>query len=78
MGNDNALQSFERLAHQSIKLLNEEINKIDWGKRWQENYPKTERAKEETESLKNSGVKEALKDFFSKESLILKNIGEVR
>ena len=77
MGSDNVLQSFERLAHQSLKVLNEEINKVDWGKRWQENYPKTERAKQETESLKKSGVKEALQEFFSEESLISKNLGEV-
>ena len=37
---------------------------LEEGKRWQENYPKTERAKEETESLKKSGVKDALQDFF--------------
>lgn len=76
MGNDNVLLSFERLASQSLRLLNDEINKVDWGKRWQENYPKTERAKQETESLKKSGVKEALQDFFTKESLILKNLDE--
>lgn len=78
MGNDNILQSFERLASQSLKLLNEEINKMDWGKRWQTDYPTTERAKQENESLKKSGVKEALQEFFSKDSLILKNLGEVQ
>ena len=78
MGNDNVVQSFERLASQSLRLLNEEINKMDWGKRWQENYPKTERAKQETENLKKSGAKEAIQEFFSKESLILKNLGEVQ
>ena len=77
MGNDNVLQSFERMAFQSIKLLNEEINKADWGKRWQKDYPQTERAKEETESLKKSGVKESLREFFNEESLLLKNINGV-
>lgn len=74
MGNDNVLQSFERLASQSLKLLNEEINKTDWRQQWRKDYPQTERAKEETEGLKKSDVKESFSGFFSEESLILKNL----
>ena len=77
MGNDNVLRSFEKLAENSITWLNEEIKKRDWEKTWQTDYPKTARATQETESLKKPEVKEALKEFFNEQSLLLKNLDEV-
>lgn len=77
MGNDNILRSFEKLAESSMAYLNQEIKKIDWGKKWQADYPKTVRATQETEALKKPEVKEALKEAFNEQSLLLKNLGEV-
>lgn len=76
-GNDNVLRSFEKLAQSSIAYLNEEIKKKDWSKSWQNDYPKTARAEQEAESLKKPEVKEALKEVFDEQSLLLKNLGEV-
>ncbi|USN48087.1 MAG: hypothetical protein H6626_03085 [Pseudobdellovibrionaceae bacterium] len=77
MGNDNVLRSLEKLAETSMAHLNQEIKKMDWGKKWQTHYPKTERATQETEALKKPEVKEALKEVFNEQSLLLKNLGEV-
>lgn len=77
MGNDNILRTFEQAAENSIAWLNEEIKKRDWGKTWQADYPETARAKQETENIKKPEVKEALKEVFSEQSLLLKNLGEV-
>lgn len=77
MGNDNILRSFEKLAESSMAYLNQEIKKMDWGKKWQADYPETARAAQETESLKKPEVKQALKEAFSEHSLLLKNLGEV-
>lgn len=77
MGNDNVLKSFEEATEKSVTWLNQEIKKIDWGKKWQTDYPKTARATQETENLKKPEIKEALKEVFSEQSLLLKNLGEV-
>lgn len=72
---DVSFRSFEKLANQSIAYLNEQINKVDWNKRWQSQYPKTDRAKEELEALKKPDVKDALKEVFSEQSLALSALG---
>lgn len=77
MGNDNILRSFEKMAVASIAWLNEEIKKKDWVKTWQTDYPTSARATQETETLKKPEIKEALKDVFNDQSLLLKNLGEV-
>jgi len=77
MGNDNILRSFEKLAESSMAYLNQEIKKMDWGKKWGADYPKTARATQEMESLKKPELKQALKEVFSEQSLLLKNLGEV-
>ena len=40
-------------------------------------YPKTERAKQEAETLKKPEVKEALKEVFTEQSLVMSRLGEV-
>ncbi len=77
MGNDNILRSFAKLAESSIAYLNQEIKNRNWAKTWQTDYPKTTRATQETEALKKPEVKEALKETFNEQSLLLKNLGEV-
>jgi hypothetical protein len=77
MGNDNVLRGFEKLAENSIAWLNEEIKKRDWSKTWHSDYPKTARATQETESLKKPEVKEALKEVFDEQSLLLNNLSGV-
>lgn len=72
---DVSFRSFEKLANQSIAYLNEQINKVDWNKRWQSQYPKTDRAKQELEALKKPDVKDALKEVFSEKSLALSALG---
>ena len=77
MGNDNILRTLEEATDKTISWLNEEIKKRDWGKRWQNDFPKTPRAAQETESLKRPEAKEALEEVFSEQSLLLNNLGEV-
>ena len=66
-----------KISPLGIEELNEEIKKRDWGKTWRNDYPKTARAKQETESLKKPEVKEDLKEVFNEQSLLLNNLGEV-
>jgi len=75
MGGDVSFKSFEKMANQSIAYLNEQINKVDWNKKWQGDYPKTERATQELESLKKPDVKDALKEVFSEKSLVSSELG---
>ncbi len=74
---DISFRSFEKLAEQSMAFLNEQIKAVDWNKRWQTNYPKTERSKQEIEALKKPEVKEALKEVFTEQSLVMSKLGEV-
>jgi hypothetical protein len=74
---DVSFRSFEKLAEQSMVYLNEQINKVDWNKRWQASYPKTERAQQELDTLKKPDVKEALKEVFSEQSLALSELGGI-
>lgn len=73
---DNNLTSIHRAAEQSVAFLNDQIKKVDWNKKWQTNYPKTERAKQEMETLKKPEMKEALKEVFTEQSLVMSKLGE--
>lgn len=73
---DNNLNSIQRVAEQSMAYLNDQIKKMDWNKKWQTDYPKTERAKQEVESLKKPEVKDALKEVFTEQSLMMSRLGE--
>lgn len=74
---DVDFRSFEKLAQQSMSFLNDQIKAVDWNKRWQINYPKTERSKQEAEALKKPEVKEALKEVFTEQSLVMSKLREV-
>lgn len=76
MGRDNSLKSIERLSESSVAHINEQLQKIEWNKKWQIEYPKTERAKLEMDVLKKSDIKEALKEVFSEQSLVLSKLDE--
>lgn len=73
---DNNLTSINRALEQSMAFLNEQIKAVDWNKKWRTNYPKTERAKQEAEMLKKPEVKEALKEVFTEQSLVMSRLGE--
>ena len=73
----DSLRSIEQLTESSIRFLNEQINRVDWNKKWRADYPKTEVAKAEFESLKKPEVKEALKEVFTEQSLVMSQLGEV-
>jgi hypothetical protein len=73
---DTNFSSIQRAAEQSIAFLNDQIKKVNWDKKWQTDYPKTERAKQEAESLKKPEVKEALKEVFSEQSMAMSQLGE--
>lgn len=70
------INSINHAIEQTTVLLNEQIKKIDWNQKWQTDYPRTERASKELESLANAEVKKKLKEVFSEQSLILSKIGE--
>lgn len=74
---DNNFTSIHRVIEQSTSFLNEQIKTTDWNKTWRTAYPKTERAKQEAETLKKPEVKEALKEVFSEQSLAMSQLGEV-
>lgn len=73
---DSNFTSIHRFAEQSISLLNEQIKNMDWDKKWRTDYPKTERAKLESEALQKPEVKEALKEVFSEQSLVVSRLSE--
>jgi len=73
---DNNFSSINRALEQSTAFLNEQIKAIDWNKKWRTDYPKTERAKQEAEALKKPELKEALKDVFTEQSLVMSRLGE--
>lgn len=74
---DNNLTSINRALEQSTAFLNEQIKAVDWNKKWRTDYPKTERAKQEAEALKKPEIKEALKEVFTEQSLVMSRLGEV-
>ncbi|MBN8540437.1 MAG: hypothetical protein J0L82_08625 [Deltaproteobacteria bacterium] len=74
---DSNFSSMNRAVEQSMAFLNEQIKAMDWNKKWRTDYPKTERAKQEAETLKKPEVKEALKEVFSEQSLAMSQLGEV-
>lgn len=77
---DNNFSSIHRVAKiaiDSMESLNKKINAVDWNKVWQTDYPKTERAKQEVESLQLPEAKESLKKVFSDQSLVLSQLDEV-
>lgn len=73
---DSNFSSIFRSVEQSMAVLNEQIKAMDWNKKWRTDYPKTERAKQEAEALKKPELKEALKEIFSEQSLMMSRIGE--
>lgn len=73
---DNNFTSIQRAVEQSISFLNDQIKKMDWNTKWQTEYPKTERAKQEVEALKKPEVKDALKEVFTEQSLVMSQLGE--
>lgn len=73
---DSNFTSIFRTVEQSMSVLNDQIKKMDWNKKWQTDYPKTERAKQEVETLKKPEVKDALKEVFTEESLVMSRLGE--
>lgn len=74
---DSNFSSINKAVEQSMTFLNDQIKNIDWDKKWRTDYPKTERAKQETETLKKPEVKEALKEVFSEQSLAISRLEEV-
>ena len=74
---DTNFSSIHRAIEQSMAFLNDQIKAMDWNKKWRTDYPKTERAKQEAETLKKPEVKEALKEVFSEQSLATSQLGEV-
>lgn len=73
---DSNFSSIFRSVEQSMAVLNEQIKAMDWNKKWRTDYPKTERAKQEAEALKKPELKEALKEVFSEQSLMMYRLGE--
>ena len=73
---DSNFSSIHRAVEQSMTFLNEQIKATDWNKKWQTDYPKTERAKREAEALKKPEVKEAGKETFAEQSLVMSRLGE--
>lgn len=73
----DSLRSIEQLTESSIRFLNEQINRVDWNKKWRADYPKTEVAKAEFESLKKPEVKEAVHEVFNERSQALLRLEEV-
>lgn len=73
---DGNFSSIFRSIEQSMAVLNEQIKAMDWNKKWRADYPKTERAIQEAEVLKKPEVKEALKEVFTEQSLVMSQLGE--
>lgn len=73
---DSNFTSIHRAVEQSMSFLNDQIKKMDWNTKWQTEYPKTERAKQEVEKLKKPEVKDALKEVFTEQSLVMSRLGE--
>jgi hypothetical protein len=74
---DTNFKSIQQLGEDSVARLNERIKDIDWNSKWQKDYQKTHRAKQEVETLKKPEVKEALKEVFSEQSLVMSRLEEV-
>lgn len=77
MGQMNSFKSIEKLAEDSIEYLNEKINSIDWNKKWGEESPKELRAAQEMELLHKPEIKEAIKEAFNEQSLVVTRLNEV-
>jgi len=75
--NFSSIHRVAKIATDSMESLNKKIKAVDWNKVWQTDYPKTERAKQEVESLQTPEAKESLKEIFSEQSLALSQLGEV-
>ena len=75
--NFSSIHRVAKIATDSMESLNKKIKAVDWNKVWQTDYPKTERAKQEVESLQIPEAKESLKEIFSEQSLALSQLGEV-
>ena len=75
--NFSSIHRVAKIATDSMESLNKKIKAVDWNKVWQTDYPKTERAKQEVESLQIPEAKESLKEVFSEQSLALSQLGEV-
>ncbi len=73
---DSNFSSIHRAVEQSMAFLNDQIKAMDWNKKWRTDYPKTERAKQEAEALKKPEVKEAMKEVFTEQSLVMSRLGE--
>lgn len=73
----DSLKSIENLMEDSVHFINDQINSIDWNKKWRNDYPRTEIAKAEFESLKKPEVKEAINEVFDEKSLAIMNLSEV-
>ncbi len=72
----NSMRSIENLMENSILFLNEQINKVDWNKKWQADYPRTERARYEFETLRKPEVKEVVSEVFNEKSLAVMKLEE--
>jgi len=75
--NFSSIHRVAKIATDSMESLTKKIKAVDWNKVWQTDYPKTERAKQEVESLQAPEAKESLKEIFSEQSLALSQLGEV-
>lgn len=75
--NFSSIHRLAKIATDSMESLNIKIKSVDWNKVWQSDYPKTERAKQEVESLQSPEAKESLKEIFSEQSLAFSQLGEV-
>ncbi len=75
--NFSSIHRVAKTAIDSMESLNKKIKAVDWNKVWQTDYPKTERAKQEVESLQVPEAKESLKEIFSEQSLAFSQLGEV-
>lgn len=74
---DSNFSSIFRTIEQSMAALNEQIKAMDWDKKWRTDYPQTDRAKQEAEVLTKPEMKEALKEAFTEQSLVMSRLGEV-
>ena len=71
MGDYNSLKSVSTIIEISVKAINEQIQKIDWNKKWLEDYKPTEKGEAEKLKSKSQVDQFILSKMFNKNSLAL-------
>lgn len=71
MGDYSGLKSIEAIAEFSLRAINEQIQKIDWNKKWLEDYKPTEKGEAEKLKSKSQVDQFILRKIFNKNSLAL-------